>query len=173
MCTSDRYLYIVGCCLTSWSRRKQTALAIPILKPNSVSVLERALSQALWKENIALIDYDVRLTNISIISILSFSLEKFVEFLGYLAKAVGVPPIKWALYELANGLPGDGPYQTFLPYLDDIITLVRVDREVLTHILNEEPELQNPSYVLYDVSGTFSSSFPVQKGLERDRGRRY
>ncbi|GJT39885.1 hypothetical protein Tco_0939750, partial [Tanacetum coccineum] len=36
---------------------------------------------------------------------------------------------KWALYELASGLPGDGPYQTFLPYLDDIITLVRIDRE--------------------------------------------
>ncbi|GKG29292.1 hypothetical protein Tco_0416657, partial [Tanacetum coccineum] len=36
---------------------------------------------------------------------------------------------KWALYELANVIPGDGLCQTFLPSLDDVITLVRVDRE--------------------------------------------
>ncbi|GJZ50546.1 hypothetical protein Tco_0604736 [Tanacetum coccineum] len=59
----------------------------------------------------------------------SFSLEEFAEILGVPCEGACVFTDKWALYELANGLPGDGPYQTFLPSLDDIITLVRVDRE--------------------------------------------
>ncbi|GKF37506.1 hypothetical protein Tco_0114264 [Tanacetum coccineum] len=59
----------------------------------------------------------------------SFSLEEFVEILGVPCEGACVFTDKWALYELANGLPGDGPYQTFLPSLDNIITFVRVDRE--------------------------------------------
>ncbi|GKF81558.1 hypothetical protein Tco_0240160, partial [Tanacetum coccineum] len=59
----------------------------------------------------------------------SFSLEEFAEILGVPCEDACVFTDKWALYELANGLPRDGPYQTFLPSLDDIITLVRVDRE--------------------------------------------
>ncbi|GKA26939.1 copia protein [Tanacetum coccineum] len=59
----------------------------------------------------------------------SFSLEEFAEILGAPCEGVCVFTDKWALYELPNGLPGDGPYQTFLPSLDDIITLVCVDRE--------------------------------------------
>ncbi|GJT56754.1 retrovirus-related pol polyprotein from transposon TNT 1-94 [Tanacetum coccineum] len=155
----------------------------------------------------------------------SFFLEEFAEILGVPSECACVYTDKWELYELANGLPEDGPYQTFLPSLDDIITLVCVDREgpvtrvhhnkeidvreyqiltreidltfkdieiilrenrmewvskqpnrilpygmfltkVLTHILNEEPELQNPSYVLYDrVMEPLSTS-------RRDRGTR-
>ncbi|GJX00635.1 ribonuclease H-like domain-containing protein [Tanacetum coccineum] len=59
----------------------------------------------------------------------SFSLKEFAEILGVPCEGACVFTDKWALYELANGLPGDGPYQTFLPSLDDIITLVRVYRE--------------------------------------------
>ncbi|GKD09021.1 hypothetical protein Tco_1188706 [Tanacetum coccineum] len=59
----------------------------------------------------------------------SFSLEEFAKILGVPCEGSCVFTDKWTLYELANGLPGDGPYQTFLPSLDDIITLVRVDRE--------------------------------------------
>ncbi|GKE43551.1 hypothetical protein Tco_1470835, partial [Tanacetum coccineum] len=65
---------------------------------------------------------------------------------------------KWALYELANGLPGDGPYQTFLPSLDDIITLVCVDREgPVTRVRHKkeidvieygDPEFSDPYAVL-------------------------
>ncbi|GKA92612.1 hypothetical protein Tco_0814537, partial [Tanacetum coccineum] len=59
----------------------------------------------------------------------SFSLEEFAKILGVPRKGACVFTDKWALYELANGLPGDGPYQTFLLSMDDIITLVRVNRE--------------------------------------------
>ncbi|GKE78942.1 hypothetical protein Tco_1545062, partial [Tanacetum coccineum] len=59
----------------------------------------------------------------------SFSLKEFAEILGVPCEGACVFTDKWALYELANGLPRDGPYQTFLPSLDDIITLVRIDRE--------------------------------------------
>ncbi|GJZ34540.1 hypothetical protein Tco_0580357 [Tanacetum coccineum] len=59
----------------------------------------------------------------------SLSLEEFAEILGVLCEGACVFTDKWALYELANGLPEDGPYQTSLPSLDDIITLVSVDRE--------------------------------------------
>ncbi|GJS27709.1 hypothetical protein Tco_0488329 [Tanacetum coccineum] len=169
----------------------------------------------------------------------SFSLEEFAEILGVPCEGACVFTDKWALYELASGLPGDGPYQTFLPSLDDIITLVRVDREgpvtrvrhkkeidvleyqvltreidptfkdietilrenvfglgeiriimewvsrqshlilpygmfltkILTHILNEDHELQNPSYVLYDrVMEPLSAS--QKRKPRRDRGMR-
>ncbi|GJT15002.1 retrovirus-related pol polyprotein from transposon TNT 1-94 [Tanacetum coccineum] len=157
---------------------------------------------------------------------------KYRGMIGVPCEGACVFTDKWALYELANGLPGDGPYQTFLPYLDDIITLVRVDREgpvtrtrhnmeidvieyqvltreidptfkdieailienvfgmewvsrqsnlilpygmfltkILTHILNENPELQNPSYVLYDrVMEPLSSS--QERKPRKDRGTR-
>ncbi|GJU49625.1 hypothetical protein Tco_1219180 [Tanacetum coccineum] len=165
----------MGCCLTSWSSKKQTALAISTTEAEYVSA-KKACQQALWMKQ-ALIDYDVRLDDVPImcdnkgaidlsknpvqhsrtkhieirhhflrdnvqkghISIkkesldthqyYSFSLEEFAEILGVPCEGACVFTDKWALYELANGLPGDGPYQTFLPSLDDIITLVRVDRE--------------------------------------------
>ncbi|GJR97314.1 hypothetical protein Tco_0269488 [Tanacetum coccineum] len=47
----------VGCCLTSWFSKKQTALAISTTKAEYVSA-EKACQQALWMKQ-ALIDYDV------------------------------------------------------------------------------------------------------------------
>nr|GEX78879.1 retrovirus-related Pol polyprotein from transposon TNT 1-94 [Tanacetum cinerariifolium] len=47
----------VGCCLTSWFSKKQTALAISTTEAESISV-EKACQQALWMKQ-ALIDYDV------------------------------------------------------------------------------------------------------------------
>ncbi|GJW81075.1 hypothetical protein Tco_0145050 [Tanacetum coccineum] len=55
----------VGCCLTSWFSKKQTALAISTTKAEYVSA-EKACQQALWMKQ-ALIDYDVRLDDVSII----------------------------------------------------------------------------------------------------------
>ncbi|GKB35477.1 retrovirus-related pol polyprotein from transposon TNT 1-94 [Tanacetum coccineum] len=49
----------VGCCLTSWFSKKQTALAISTTEAEYVSA-EKACQQALWMKQ-ALIDYDVRL----------------------------------------------------------------------------------------------------------------
>nr|GEW18669.1 copia protein [Tanacetum cinerariifolium] len=48
----------VGCCLTSWFWKKQTALAISTIKADYVSI-EKACQQALWMKQ-AFIDYDVR-----------------------------------------------------------------------------------------------------------------
>nr|GEU52986.1 integrase, catalytic region, zinc finger, CCHC-type, peptidase aspartic, catalytic [Tanacetum cinerariifolium] len=54
----------VGCCLTSWFSKKQTALAISTTEAEYVSV-KKACQQALWMKQ-ALIDYDVRLDDVPI-----------------------------------------------------------------------------------------------------------
>nr|GEZ03171.1 copia protein [Tanacetum cinerariifolium] len=54
----------VGCFLTSWFSKKQTALAISTIKAEYVSV-GKACQQALWMKQ-ALIDYDVRLDDVPI-----------------------------------------------------------------------------------------------------------
>ncbi|GJY42354.1 hypothetical protein Tco_0429624 [Tanacetum coccineum] len=54
----------MGCCLTSWFLKKQTALAISTTEAKYVSA-EKACQQALWMKQ-ALIDYDVRLDDIPI-----------------------------------------------------------------------------------------------------------
>ncbi|GJY60946.1 retrovirus-related pol polyprotein from transposon TNT 1-94 [Tanacetum coccineum] len=54
----------VGCCLTSWFSKKQTALAISTTKAEYVSV-RKACQQALWMKQ-SLIDYDIRLDDVPI-----------------------------------------------------------------------------------------------------------
>ncbi|GKB38552.1 hypothetical protein Tco_0883494 [Tanacetum coccineum] len=54
----------VGCCLTSWFSKKQTALAISTIEAEYVSA-EKACQQALWMKQ-ALIDYDVLLDDVPI-----------------------------------------------------------------------------------------------------------
>ncbi|GJV32882.1 retrovirus-related pol polyprotein from transposon TNT 1-94 [Tanacetum coccineum] len=54
----------VGCCLTSWFSKKQTALAISTTEAEYVST-RKACQQALWMKQ-ALIDYDVRLDDVPI-----------------------------------------------------------------------------------------------------------
>ncbi|GJT88464.1 retrovirus-related pol polyprotein from transposon TNT 1-94 [Tanacetum coccineum] len=54
----------VGCCLTSWFSKKQTALAISTTEAEYVSA-RKACQQALWMKQ-ALIDYDVRLDGVPI-----------------------------------------------------------------------------------------------------------
>nr|GEY01710.1 hypothetical protein [Tanacetum cinerariifolium] len=54
----------VGCCLTSWFLKKQMALAISTTEAEYVSA-EMAYQQALWMKQ-TLIDYDVRLDDVSI-----------------------------------------------------------------------------------------------------------
>ncbi|GJU95419.1 retrovirus-related pol polyprotein from transposon TNT 1-94 [Tanacetum coccineum] len=54
----------IGCCLTSWFSKKQTALAISTTKAEYVSA-GKACQQALWMKQ-ALIDYDVRLNDVLI-----------------------------------------------------------------------------------------------------------
>ncbi|GJS58391.1 retrovirus-related pol polyprotein from transposon TNT 1-94 [Tanacetum coccineum] len=54
----------VGCCLTSWFSKKQTALAISTTEAEYVSA-RKACQQALWMKQ-ALIDYDIRLDDVPI-----------------------------------------------------------------------------------------------------------
>ncbi|GJX87460.1 retrovirus-related pol polyprotein from transposon TNT 1-94 [Tanacetum coccineum] len=54
----------VGCCLTSWFSKKQTALAISTTEAEYVSA-GKACQQALWMKQ-ALIDYDIRLDDVPI-----------------------------------------------------------------------------------------------------------
>ncbi|GKE76188.1 hypothetical protein Tco_1542308, partial [Tanacetum coccineum] len=62
--TSDVCTFI-GCCLTSWFSKKQTALAISTTKAEYVSA-EKACQQALWMKQ-ALKDYDINLDNIHVL----------------------------------------------------------------------------------------------------------
>ncbi|GJV12726.1 hypothetical protein Tco_1354267 [Tanacetum coccineum] len=55
----------VGCCLTSWFSKKQTALAISTTEAEYVSA-EKACQQALWMKQ-ALVDYDIKLDDIPIL----------------------------------------------------------------------------------------------------------
>ncbi|GKA83298.1 retrovirus-related pol polyprotein from transposon TNT 1-94 [Tanacetum coccineum] len=54
----------MGCCLTSWFSKKQTALAISTTEAEYVSA-GKACQQALWMKQ-ALIDYDIRLDDVPI-----------------------------------------------------------------------------------------------------------
>ncbi|GJZ84729.1 hypothetical protein Tco_0650068 [Tanacetum coccineum] len=54
----------MGCCLTSWFSKKQTALAISTTEAEYISA-RKACQQALWMKQ-ALIDYDIRLDDIPI-----------------------------------------------------------------------------------------------------------
>ncbi|GJR12025.1 retrovirus-related pol polyprotein from transposon TNT 1-94 [Tanacetum coccineum] len=55
----------MGCCLTSWFSKKQTALAISTTEAEYVSA-GKACQQALWMKQ-ALIDYDINLDNIPVL----------------------------------------------------------------------------------------------------------
>ncbi|GJT10492.1 copia protein [Tanacetum coccineum] len=55
---------LMGCCLTSWFSKKQTALAISTTEAEYVSA-GKACQQALWMKQ-ALVDYDIRLDDIPI-----------------------------------------------------------------------------------------------------------
>ncbi|GJT66927.1 retrovirus-related pol polyprotein from transposon TNT 1-94 [Tanacetum coccineum] len=55
----------IGCCLTSWFSKKQTALAISTTEAEYVSV-GKACQQALWMKQ-ALVDYDINLDDIPVL----------------------------------------------------------------------------------------------------------
>ncbi|GJZ59313.1 hypothetical protein Tco_0615129 [Tanacetum coccineum] len=55
----------MGCCLTSWFSKKQTALAISTTEAEYVSA-GKACQQALWMKQ-ALVDYDINLADIPVL----------------------------------------------------------------------------------------------------------
>ncbi|GJT87776.1 reverse transcriptase domain-containing protein [Tanacetum coccineum] len=59
----------------------------------------------------------------------SYSLEEFAQILDIPCESACVFTDRWRLDELAYGIPSDGPYQTNLPSIEDIISSIRIDRD--------------------------------------------
>ncbi|GJZ39613.1 hypothetical protein Tco_0586176 [Tanacetum coccineum] len=69
----------------------------------------------------------------------SYSLEEFALILDVPCEGACVFTDRWRLDELAYGIPSDGPYQTNLPSIEDIISSIRIDRDgQVRHIRHEE-----------------------------------
>ncbi|GJW99539.1 hypothetical protein Tco_0183453 [Tanacetum coccineum] len=120
----------VGCCLTSWFSKKQTALAISATEAEYVSA-GKACQQALWMKQ-ALIDYDVRLDDVPIMCDNKGAIDlskNLVELIvtPHLSHLVGIwCPYGWSI---SNQPPSP----------DDIISSIRIDREgQVTRIRHEE-----------------------------------
>nr|GEX28008.1 retrovirus-related Pol polyprotein from transposon TNT 1-94 [Tanacetum cinerariifolium] len=147
--TSGIYTF-VGCCLTSWFSKKQTAFAISTIEAEYVSA-EKACQQALRMKQ-ALIDYDIRLDDVPIMcdnkdaidlskNPMQHSRTKHIEIRHHFLhdNDACVFTDKWSLDELACGVPTDDPYQTKPPSPDDIISSIRIDLEgQVRRILHEE-----------------------------------
>ncbi|GJX51421.1 retrovirus-related pol polyprotein from transposon TNT 1-94 [Tanacetum coccineum] len=127
----------VGCCLTSWFSKKQTALAISTTEAEYVSA-GKACQQALWMKQ-ALIDYDVRLDDVPIMcdnkgaidlskNPVQHSRTKHIEIHHHFLPD-NVQKGHILIEKLAYGVPTNGPYQTNPPSPDDIISSIRIDRE--------------------------------------------
>ncbi|GJT92713.1 copia protein [Tanacetum coccineum] len=53
---------------------------------------------------------------------------------------------RWRLDELAYGIPSDGPYQTNLPSIEDIISSIRIDRDGQVRRIRHEEEIDVLEY---------------------------
>nr|GEX61420.1 retrovirus-related Pol polyprotein from transposon TNT 1-94 [Tanacetum cinerariifolium] len=137
----------VGCCLTSWFLKKQTALAISTTEAEYISA-EKACQQALRMKQ-ALIDYD----NIPILcdnkgaidlsknpgqmliefvihnQFFSFTIEEFGQILGIPTNGACSFTDKRSLDNLQYSVPTSGPYQTNPPCLDPIKNYVQEEQE--------------------------------------------
>ncbi|GJV68499.1 hypothetical protein Tco_1484008 [Tanacetum coccineum] len=97
----------------------------------------------------------------------SYSLEEFAQILDIPCEGACVFTDRWRLDELAYGIPSDGPYQTNLPSIEDIISSIRI----YIRWSRENPELENESYVLYDRVMTPLAA-QLERKPRRDRGTR-
>ncbi|GJZ94448.1 copia protein [Tanacetum coccineum] len=144
----------MGCCLTSWFLKKQTALAISTTEAEYVSA-GKACQQALWMKK-ALIDYDVRLDDVPITTYLNQKSAAVNNITDILTKALKresfnylracVFTDRWRLDELAYGIPSDGPYQTNPPFIEDIISSIRINREGQVNRIHHEEEFDVLEY---------------------------
>ncbi|GJR48805.1 hypothetical protein Tco_1316908 [Tanacetum coccineum] len=76
----------------------------------------------------------------------SFSLEDFAQILDIPCEGACVFTDRWSLDELAYGAPSEGPYQTNLPFPDDIISYIREDREGQVTRIRHKEEIEVQDY---------------------------
>ena len=76
----------------------------------------------------------------------TYTLEEFALILDIPCEGACVFTDKWSLGELAYGVPTDGPYQTNPPSPEDIITLIRVDRDDLVTRIRHKKEIDVKEY---------------------------
>nr|GEU79463.1 copia protein [Tanacetum cinerariifolium] len=146
-----KYRGMIGCCLTSWFSKKQTALAISTTKTEYVNA-RKACQQALWTEQ-ALIDYDAHIKPTSILSMISSHIFEKIEKVKSPAFVIKKKlRMEWVTKQASLILP----YGMLLTRLFDFI-------------IDENPELQNESYVLYDrVMNPLTTQ--LERKPRRDRG---
>ncbi|GJV13618.1 hypothetical protein Tco_1355159 [Tanacetum coccineum] len=76
-----------------------------------------------------------------------FILEFYSQFqLNFSDEGACVFTDRWRLDELAYGIPSDGPYQTNLPPIEDIISSIRIDREGQVRRIRHEEEIDVLEY---------------------------
>ncbi|GJU33815.1 hypothetical protein Tco_1182169 [Tanacetum coccineum] len=90
----------MGCCLTSWFSKKQTALAISTTEVEYVSA-EKACQQALWMKQ-ALIDYGVRLDDIPIMC----DNKGAIDLIGVRGSGQGGSWVGWCIVCVVGGMHG-------------------------------------------------------------------
>ncbi|GJU95607.1 hypothetical protein Tco_1320363 [Tanacetum coccineum] len=76
----------------------------------------------------------------------SYSLEEFALILDVPCEGACVFTDRWRLDELAYGIPSDGPYQTNLPSIEDIISSIRIDRDSQVCRIRHEEEIDVIEY---------------------------
>nr|GEX01322.1 integrase, catalytic region, zinc finger, CCHC-type, peptidase aspartic, catalytic [Tanacetum cinerariifolium] len=73
----------------------------------------------------------------------SFSLEDFAQILRIPCEGACVFSNRWSLDELVYGAPSEGPYQTNLPFPDDIVSFIREDREGQVTRIRHQKEVES------------------------------
>ncbi|GJW34782.1 hypothetical protein Tco_0057702 [Tanacetum coccineum] len=76
----------------------------------------------------------------------SFSLQEFAQILDIPCEGACVFTDRWRLDELAYGTPSDGPYQTNLPSIEDIISSIRINRDGQVRRIRHEEEINVLEY---------------------------
>ncbi|GJX79264.1 hypothetical protein Tco_0327413 [Tanacetum coccineum] len=76
-----------------------------------------------------------------------FILEFYSQYrVSYSKEGACVFTDRWRLDELAYGIPSDGPYQTNLPSIEDIISSIRINRDGQVRRIRHEEEIDVLEY---------------------------
>ncbi|GJS19322.1 reverse transcriptase domain-containing protein [Tanacetum coccineum] len=76
----------------------------------------------------------------------SYSLEEFAQILDIPYEGACVFTDRWRLNKLAYGIPSDGPYQTNLTSIEDIISPIQIDRDGQVRRIRHEEEIDVLDY---------------------------